>query len=684
MRYRSFLPRGTFFLLWNLIFTLSTLLPAYGQTPAGGNLVQRGKVFASSTWPGYPASGACDGHRYSRGKGHYWCGAKGEPSWGWEIEFPHPETVAKVLLVMGSRENVRRYAPTDYKWVCGDDGRTWKTIGGSEVTGETRLFRILRFDPPQTARFFRMIITATCDAAPALREVEMVAEPGEDLRPDPWFYSVNIDGSGKLPASAADFLPLARRCPGWETVRTQFIQVEDLREESLQAEPRPLCAFVGRSNLDWCQRKPETFRRLEKILKNRSLPLWGSGAGAQLLLILEAHGTQTPWVCPHCEWSRKDRFKEAANPFIYGHIQCRGKPKCGEIPCAWEKGSLEIVQVKPDPVFRYLPTKFQVAQTHYGEIRRLPENWMMIASKAAKGGTVNQLMRVNGRAIYAAQFHVESSGRNGLVLVKNFLDFVGHRAPPAPPGAKPAPPGRGREARGAASAPSRFGGVWWLDTPDVRKGTWNGVVTLYQAGNLVGGYYRNAKGVGSYIGTIQGDGTAEGEVWWETEKERGLWRFRYALAEGGRTLRGGTREEVEDPFSTENGVRMEGGAAFGAPGGLPVPGKLDFHRFGPFTGFWRTESPLVAEGVHDAQLRMKQRGNVVWGYFSNRKNRGFGFLLGVVRGGKELEARAWWRDRGRTTGFPVRFTLSEDTLSFRGRYRKEGGDWQDWNGRSTN
>jgi hypothetical protein len=278
---------------------------------------------------------------------------------------------------------------------------------------------------------------------------------------------------------------------------------------------------------------------------------------------------------------------------------------------------------------------------------------------------------------------VEDSGRDGLVLIRNFLGLAREWGGYAGRGSivelQAAPGAR------AVALPEQagFAGVWWLDTPGVRKGDWNGVVTLYRVGDLLGGYYRNGKGVGIYCGTVGPGGEAEGELWWEQGSHRNLWRFRYAVSEDGRALLGGPRALEKNAFTREGGIRIEGGASLRISESLPEKGRISYTSFGPLTGFWRTVSDRVEAEAQDPILRLKQRGNVTWGYVRSPKTRGFGFLLGVTNEKGEFTGRFWWREKESVDAFAVEFVLAEDTESFRGRYRKSGGEWKPWNGVRT-
>ncbi|MHC4777545.1 MAG: discoidin domain-containing protein [Planctomycetota bacterium] len=668
-----------------LLLPLLACLTTASRAGTPENLALLGKASASSSWPGFPPSSARDGDRYSTEKGKYWCGARNEEFWGWEIDFGEVKQVAKIHMVMGSNPSVRMFAPVDYSWQCSRDGRNWDDIQGASVTGERRLFRILTFDPAR-ARYFRIRITAACNDAPSLREVEMYADRDADVNPAPWFYAIEIASTEKLPGPAKPLLTIPGRCPGWEGAQVHLVRAKDFLGTSLAVDPPPLCAFLGPSKDDWCSVKPSDFQGLEKVLKTGNLPLFGTRAGGQLLVILAAHGTSLPWVCPHCEWNRPKAFEKARKPFIYDHLKCEGKPKCGDFPCRRESGRFEVTPTEADPIFRFLPAPFHLREDRVGKIIDLPESWISIAESKRGAKAVDQILRVKGRPVYATQADLLGSGRDGLILIKNFLDGLetgmkSKPAPPVPAGAAPAKPGRRR----GMGKPGGFAGVWWMDTKGVRNGHWNGILTLYRYGNLVGGYYLNANGVGTYTGMIGSDGKAQGEIWWEQKGTRGLWRFRYGVSPDGRALLGGSMDVDTKAFSAGNGIRIEGGAPFDEGEESGAPGVMDFDRFGNFTGWWNMKNELVDRGVTPPLLRLKHRGNVVWGYFANRKTGGFGWLMGVVGKNREFKGRCWWRENKAVTACDLKLTLHENAFSFEGFFRTSStGEWKPFSGVSAN
>src|SRR5690606_23110300 len=96
------------------------------------------------------------------------------------------------------------------------------------------------------------------------------------------------------------FVQLARACEGWEDVPVQCVWHGDFDETFVSAEPRPLCAFLSGSYLEWCQCSRQPWRGVQQVLASRRLPMWGACGGGQILAILEETGVDQPWDCPRC------------------------------------------------------------------------------------------------------------------------------------------------------------------------------------------------------------------------------------------------------------------------------------------------------------------------------------------------------------------------------------------------
>jgi GMP synthase-like glutamine amidotransferase len=109
---------------------------------------------------------------------------------------------------------------------------------------------------------------------------------------------------------------------------------------------------------------------------------------------------------------------------IYTHIAGSKKVKCGDYSgCIFERGPHTIVQIGSDPVFAGLPREFRSMESHCGQIGWPPKGWVQIATCGPKGKTKVKCLRLRGRPIYAAQFHIEMPGtpESARLIMGNFL-----------------------------------------------------------------------------------------------------------------------------------------------------------------------------------------------------------------------------------------------------------------------
>lgn len=395
------------------LFVLLLLLTAFRTVAAAAP-----DISASSIDPASSAAGAVDGDRFSFAPAASWVGARGETGWWWQIRFPEPREVGAILQIVGDHDFVFRHAPLRYVWQASDDGETWRDIPGTAQEHESRCYRIIRFAAAQTVRALRMRIDAAEGDAPIVREVEFYADPKARVEFPAWTVVVNTTHDPKLPGAGQDFIPLARSCDGWKQLQAQQVWLDHFNEDFVNAEPRPLCAFLSGNFKDWCQVDREPWRGTEKILKTATLPIWASCGGAQGLAILAETGVDKPWDCPHCRDLKNPKLP------IYGHIDHIDPRACGDYSaCVHERGPHEVVKIGDDPAFRDLPRAFKVMESHCGQIEWPPVGWSLVATAGAGTLTKTQCLRLDNHPIYAAQFHIEMAGtpENSRQIMSNFL-----------------------------------------------------------------------------------------------------------------------------------------------------------------------------------------------------------------------------------------------------------------------
>jgi len=377
---------------------------------------------ASTTAVGHSPLGARDGDRFNVASSNTWRGTPDERSWWWEAKFAEPTEIGAILQITGDHDFVLRNAPRSYVWQVSDDEINWRDLPETRVTREQRTFRVQRFKQAQTVRAIRIRIDSVTGEAPVLREIEFFAKPDAAVEFPDWIVAVNTTHDASLPGHGQEFIPLAKTCEGWVGLQAQQVWLDAFNPEFVAIEPRPLAAFLSGNFKDWCEVDRALWRGTAEILREAKLPLWASCGGAQGLAILAETGVEQPWDCPHCRDPKSPRLP------IYGHIGHTGtSPKCGDYSaCIHERGPHEVVKVGADPVFAGLPSAVQVMESHCGQIEWPPAGWSLVATAGQGTLTKMQCLRVDGRPIYAAQFHIEMAGTpdNSRRIMANFLGIA--------------------------------------------------------------------------------------------------------------------------------------------------------------------------------------------------------------------------------------------------------------------
>lgn len=406
---------------WSALRWLILVIAALLVPPARAELTEL-TTSASTTAAGHSPLGGRDGDRFAVTPAHTWRGASGDNGWWWEAKFAEPTAIGAILQITGDHEFVLRNAPRRYVWQVSDDELNWRDLPETRVNQEQRTFRVLRFKQTQTVRAIRLKIDGVTGDAPVLREIEFFAKPDAAIAFPDWIVAVNTTHDGTLPGHGQEFIPLAKSCEGWSGLQAQQVWLDAFTPEFIAVEPRPLAAFLSGNFKDWCEVDRALWRGTAEILKQATLPLWASCGGAQGLAILAETGVEQPWDCPHCRDPKSPRLP------IYGHIGHTGAPpNCGDYSaCVHERGPHEVVKVGNDPVFAGLPGAFQVMESHCGQIEWPPAGWSLIATAGQGTKTKMQCLRVAGRPVYAAQFHIEMAGtpESSRIIMGNFLGLA--------------------------------------------------------------------------------------------------------------------------------------------------------------------------------------------------------------------------------------------------------------------
>lgn len=90
-----------------------------------------------------------------------------------------------------------------------------------------------------------------------------------------------------------------------------------------------------------------------------------------------------------------------------------------------EMGIQTVEIARRDPLFAGLPKKMRLPEAHYCEIKKLPKDFVLLASN---GNCKVQAMRHKDRPIYGAQFHAETwtdAYPHGKRVIENFFRIAG-------------------------------------------------------------------------------------------------------------------------------------------------------------------------------------------------------------------------------------------------------------------
>jgi hypothetical protein len=383
------------------------------------------RASASSTADQSDPGFALDHDRFDPAKA--WRGGANQSRWWWQASFDRPARIGAILQVLGGNAEILADAPARYVWQTSDDGVLWRDIAQTFEAQERRMFRIHRLRELHEARHLRLLIDKVEGRVPALREVEIYENPDEHIDFPDYVMAVSTVEIGEWNAgikAGREFLPLVRRCPGWESAPGQLLWMGHFNEELARAEPRPVCALLSGNFSDWCQKDRQAWRGIDELLRNGILPIWAACGGAQGLAIISDAGLDTRWDCPHC--------RNPAAPLlpIYGHIGHRDpsvRRACGDYSnCLFERGKTRVLQVADDPVFEGVPREFEIMQSHCGQIENVPRGWVHLVADGPGAKTSVQCMRLKDRPIYAAQFHIEMAGTAEMseLIMANFLKLA--------------------------------------------------------------------------------------------------------------------------------------------------------------------------------------------------------------------------------------------------------------------
>jgi GMP synthase (glutamine-hydrolysing) len=216
----------------------------------------------------------------------------------------------------------------------------------------------------------------------------------EKARTDPKLRA-NFD---QVRAERAQVCSIASGVP-CEAIFYEEVSLDLAHEKHIQG-----IAISGNTS-DWAEYDFKTFQPLYDLVKSGEFAVFGFCGGHQLIGLM--------YDAP-CEAIRKLKPGEADN---------------GNFAPGWfkEVGFMPVHVVKSDPIFNGLGQDPVFFESHYWEMKEVPQGFGLLASTDNVRVTV---IKHQAYPIYGAQFHPEvNSAKNGdgLMLLKNFFRATGIR-----------------------------------------------------------------------------------------------------------------------------------------------------------------------------------------------------------------------------------------------------------------
>lgn len=207
------------------------------------------------------------------------------------------------------------------------------------------------------------------------------------------------------PSRQADFDRVRRQrtqiCGEAADLPSESILYTELTPEIIREKKVRALAISG-NTADWAEYDFASFETLFTIIRGGQIPTIGFCGGHQLIGLM--YGAR-------CDAIRR------LNP---------GETDAGGFAPGWfkEVGFMPVRVIKPDPLFAGLGDSPTFFESHYWEIKDLPEGFDLLAST---DNVRVQAIKHRQYPIYSTQFHPEVNSaehRDGFRLLKNFFAMV--------------------------------------------------------------------------------------------------------------------------------------------------------------------------------------------------------------------------------------------------------------------
>ena len=223
-----------------------------------------------------------------------------------------------------------------------------------------------------------------------------------------WYVDIEHDKALADPKRAPDFTrvreeraQISGEAAGVPCEPVLYRQVSS----ALAKEKRVSAIVISGNTTDWIDYDFATFQPLFDLIHSGDVAVIGLCGGHQLLALMDG-GT--------CD---------AIRPLAPGEADM------GNFAPGWfkEVGFLPVQVIQPDPLFDGLGASISLFESHYWEIKQVPQGYDVLASSR---DVRVQVIRHRELPVYGTQFHPEvnyGGNTNGFRLLQNFFRFTGVR-----------------------------------------------------------------------------------------------------------------------------------------------------------------------------------------------------------------------------------------------------------------
>lgn len=204
------------------------------------------------------------------------------------------------------------------------------------------------------------------------------------------------------------------------TVTVDYVHFSRLTEKALDTHQVDFL-ILSPQGTPWHRYQGEPGRKLEQVkqlikkgILRDNLPVLGVCGGHQFLAL--AFGGAVDFIDPAWAGKHPERYPKEA---------------------VAERGVVQLETVLDDPIFAGVvshPGTFRAAQSHYEEVKKVPEPFINLARSAM---STAQLMRIPGKPVYGLAFHPErcwnagecsdTAAPEGRQILVNFLTMVSRK-----------------------------------------------------------------------------------------------------------------------------------------------------------------------------------------------------------------------------------------------------------------